>query len=93
MNQPAAREVISPEGVEERVEIEEGFRMTLTGGGKYRIYHLHSSGVARAMETYDNKEAATKAMGEMMGIFGMLMADPKRTMEALLSGRKKDVKL
>jgi len=32
------REIISPEGVEERVLYEVVLRITLTGGGRYRLY-------------------------------------------------------
>ena len=35
---PNKEEYISPEGIEERITYEHRFIMTITGGGKYRMY-------------------------------------------------------
>ena len=84
----AETEVLSPEGVEERVVFEEGFRITLTGGGKHRVYHLQRGKEPEAMTICDTLEEAKKHLAKMFAIKGMLTIDPKRTIDALFSGMR-----
>lgn len=86
-------EIISPEGVEERVELEETFRMTMTQGGKFRVYHIRE-GQTNSVGIYDTREAARKFLGEGMMVFGAMLADPKKTIQLIideLGGRRNDV--
>lgn len=83
------REVISPEGIEERVVHEEAYRITLTGGGKYRVYHQGGDGKWHSMRSHDSKDEAIKDMGTGMLITGGLHADPKKTLDLLLGSFEK----
>ena len=81
------REILSPEGVKERVEQEFTFRITLTGGGKYRVYHV-SDGKTQPMHTYDTMARAVKDMAAGMVLHGSMLHDPKRTIERVLKSLK-----
>lgn len=77
------REVISPEGVEERLIEEFVFRITLTGGGKYRVYGPGGK-ETRTMGVYDTLAEAKKDAGYGMLILGGLIRDPEKTLDILL---------
>lgn len=84
------REILSPEGVEERVEKEFIFRVTLTGGGKYRVYMIQNGAVS-SHGVYDTLKKAEEAMNRGMFVLGSLFLDPKATIEALFEKEgKKD---
>lgn len=83
------REIISPEGLDERVVHEETFRITLTQGGKYRVYHVGNSGKAIPMGIHEALEPAKKDMGMGMTIVGALEVDAKRTLDAIFDILKK----
>lgn len=80
---PEQREVISPEGVEERLVEEFVFRITLTGGGKYRVYGPGGK-ADRTMGIYGTLDEAKKDAGYGMPIFGGLIRDPEKTIDILL---------
>jgi len=90
--QKVSREIISPEGVEERVELEITFRMTLTGGGKYRVYMEDNGKVVPNPTIFTDKESGEKSIGTAMLIHGGMMLDPEKTigviLDGLLTGRK-----
>lgn len=79
------REIISPEGVEERVIEEQGVRVTLTGWGKYRVY-LTSSDKVTSVRILDTKEEARKEAGMLLAVVGGFLSDPARMIDALLGG-------
>lgn len=78
---------ISPEGTEERIEVEHTFMMTLTEGGKLRVYHK-----GEPVSIHETREEANKGLGFIMGMTAGLIADPKGTVERLLDslGKKDD---
>lgn len=88
MSEQMQREIISPEGVEERVISEDIYRITMTGGGKYRIYHS-SGGKLHSIGVLDTREEAEKKLGTGMLMHGGLLVAPKKTMELLLSSMTK----
>lgn len=82
--------VMSPEGVEERIEGEITFRTVLTQGGRYRIYVINDGNVKSShvcKEGQDRKQA-DKEVGEQMMLLGALFSDPERTIKMLLKGSK-----
>lgn len=88
---PAAepREIISPEGVEERLVKELIVRITLTGGGKYRVYMIVESAEKGGLDIHpssihDTKDAAEKKAGGMMMVFGGMIIDPVNTLRTVL---------
>lgn len=85
------REIISPEGVEERVIREAIFRVTMTGGGKFRGYVIQDGKVI-PREVYDTKEKAFENIGGDMILMGGLLSNLKRTVEILMQAMKKDGK-
>lgn len=83
--------IISPEGTEERIEQEDIFRITLTQGGKFRLYHIIMRGGKRkesAISVHDNKDEAKKSLASGMMIHGGLELDPKNTIAMLLKNLK-----
>ena len=92
MNEDLIREVVSPEGVEEQLVEEVVFQVTRTLGGKYRTYVKRQNGsqvVPDHIRVHDDRDSATKCVGEEMAILGMVMNDPKGTMDRILEGLKK----
>lgn len=80
-------EVISPEGVEEQLITEFGFRITHTLGGKFRAYVKFSEkGQWESVGITDTKKEAEKTMGTHMALTGHMMADPVKTMEKVIEG-------
>ena len=77
------REVLSPEGVEERVVHEEGFRVTLTAGGKYRIYML-CDGDPKPMGIEEDLEAAKKHGAGPTMLRAMMTLDRKKGVETIV---------
>lgn len=82
-----AREVMSPEGVEERVVHDGGFRITLTCGGKYRVYRLEN-GRAVPLGLDDSLEGAKKSIAKMAILEGMLVVDPEQCSRMILRAMK-----
>lgn len=89
------REIISPEGVEERVEYEITFRLTLTGGGKYRTYIIsedrerHAGGEVESAGVFATEAEALKRLGSSMIVAGSMIVDPVKTIERLVLGLHK----
>ena len=90
-------EIMSPEGVEESMVEGSMFFMTMTQGGKYRLYcaivcpcgrpeHAHK---VKSLGVFDSKEQATKMAGTHMMLMGSCMLDPKGTVAFLLGGEDK----
>ncbi len=71
-----SNEVLSPEGVEERIEFEIIFRLTLTQGGKVRLYVVEG-GETRSIAVFENKERAMKKLGVLVALKGAMIVDPK----------------
>ena len=81
------RDIISPEGLDERVEFEHTFRVTLTQGGKFRTYDI-SDTRTKSDSIHDTKDEAMKSIGFSMAMLGSLLIDPKRTIEIVLNSFK-----
>ena len=76
-------DILSPEGVEERVKLEMTYLVTLTQGGKYRLYYT-KNGERIAGGVHDTIEGAYEAIGMRMGVIGALLNDPKGTIEMMM---------
>lgn len=83
------KEIISPEGVEELVEHELGLRVTLTGGGKYRVYMIKSGEDGpHTIGVYDKLEDAMRVAHDSLLIGCALFTNPEKTIKLLLSRDK-----
>ena len=80
--------VISPEGAEEKLTEETIFRITLTQGGKYRVYMTKDDEKGKpdtsSMGLFDTLKAAQDHEAHGMAITGSLVMDRKGTIDALL---------
>lgn len=84
-NETKQREIVSPEGIEERVVNELVGRITLTGGGKYRIYiGISEPEEMRSIAVADTEDEAKKKLGGALMMWGGLLVDPKRALAAIL---------
>lgn len=81
-------EMISPEGVEEKIIQETSFIVTQTQGGKFRSY-VKQRGELKPVFIEDSKEKAFKRIGEGMIVMGGLITDPERMIKTMLDGMKK----
>ena len=79
-----AKEFISPEGVEEKIVMEDRFLITFTQGGKFRFYH-HRQGRETNSEIFDNYGVALQKYSTGMGFMAALNFDAKKTIEMLIS--------
>ncbi len=76
-------DILSPEGIEERLKREVTLQITLTQGGKYRIYGI-INGDRKTINLCDTYEDAQVRMGEAAILLGSLLRDPKGTIETLV---------
>ena len=85
-NEPTEHEeILSPEGVEERVVRRIEFVITNTLGGKFRIYQ--SIGKKREpVSVHDTQPEAEKAAAQMIALAGHMLIDPKGTITKILDG-------
>jgi hypothetical protein len=81
------REIINREGVEERVQLEVIFRVTLTGGGKYRM--VASVGKDHRDKVFDSLPEAAKQMAKDMIAAGGMAAFPAQAFAALFDSKDK----
>ncbi|MEL7111403.1 MAG: hypothetical protein AAGK93_00515 [Pseudomonadota bacterium] len=79
--------LISPEGVEERIEKTMTFQVTLTQGGKYRLYMNLGDERNPDPKLYDSMEEAEKGLWGGMMMMGALKTDPEATLKAMLKKR------
>lgn len=84
------KEIISPEGIEEQVVIEQTYRITLTQGGKYRTYLIMLGNIEESMGTDNTLEEARKHMAMGMTIYAGLILNPKLIIDTLLKELKED---
>lgn len=89
------REIVSPEGVEERVVKEAVIRITLTGGGRFRVYADTWDGEASryhdsTVGVFDDQKSAEKAAGEHMILLGGMIARPQETIALLIDAMKNE---
>ncbi len=83
-------DILSPEGVEERVKSEFIARVTMTGGGKYRVYlSPDDSRPPEPIAVHNTLEDAKNQMAEAMILVGSLLRDPQKTIELLRKGLDK----
>lgn len=82
---PKGKELMSPEGVEEQVVLASQVFITMTQGGKYRVYllgrcnHVHNMGVC------DTEAAAKELMGTACSIEGFMILEPDMAREVMLA--------
>lgn len=89
-NAPTLREIMSPEGVEEKVKRETTFRITETQGAKFRIYVKEGNNL-KAVSVVDDMAKALQEMGRVMMLMGAMLDNPEATIEILIqSARKKN---
>lgn len=82
-------EIMSPEGVEEKIVYKELLWITLTGGGKFRVYALGSGDRLTSIGVFDDLDKAKEILAQAMMLAAGLMLDPERTIKTLLSGLKR----
>jgi len=82
-------EVLSPEGVEERLEHELTFRTTMTAGGKFRVYLFHDRKLDHDFGCFTTRKDAERQVSMNMIMFGNMMYDPKSTIDSLLKAMGK----
>lgn len=76
------KEVISPEGVEERLLEEIKFELTMTQGGKFRFYYS-TKGVRQPGGVFDTKEEAQQRFYESIMVMGAFFLNPKETIRRI----------
>lgn len=76
-------EIISPEGVEERLKSHLSFSITLTGGGKYRVYVERNGERSTVAITNTWKEAEEAVTFAVIGT-ACFMNYPKAMLETVL---------
>jgi hypothetical protein len=82
-------EIISPEGVEERLVEEWLFRITLTGGGKYRVYS-GSTAKPLPMDVHETLKLAREDLARGMALHGALVLHPEKILDILLKSSGPD---
>lgn len=83
----SAKEHISPEGVEEKIVIEDRFLITFTQGGKFRLYHIVDDKVSRT-DIHETYGEAAQSCATGMAIVGALKIDAEGTVGILIDGLK-----
>lgn len=83
-------EMISPEGVEEKILFEERIRVTQTMGGKFRLYvqsikHGKASPWWSNPLVFDNEKDARIEQGHSLIILGGLISDPALTLKHMFN--------
>ena len=81
-------ELISPEGVEEKVIHKEEYIITLTGGGKYRLYTESTGNKRQDLGVVDELGKAKENLGQVMMVAAGLILDPEGTIKAIIGGMK-----
>lgn len=76
-------EILSPEGVEEKLIERWTFEITLTGGGKYRLYECKDGKDRHSGHIVGTLKEARKSQARTMIMLGMLVDDPKATIDML----------
>ena len=82
-------EIMSPEGVEETVISASTVLMTMTQGGKYRIYLLGRCNHVHSMGVYESEKAGTEQMGIVCSIEGSMLLEPSMMREIALARLRK----
>jgi hypothetical protein len=86
-------EIVSPEGVEEKLLFLQTYSITLTGGGKYRVYFEDKRMGGRvSVGVYDTLPLAREAAGVQMNMQSCLILDPKKVINFLfeqITGNKR----
>ena len=83
------REIISPEGIPEKVMHHFQYLLTKTEGGKFRIYSIDFEGKYSPMhEVFDTLEEGRETLGMIIAAMGGLLVNPKETISALMEGLK-----
>lgn len=78
--------LLSPEGLDEKIEAQTTFTVTLTQGGKYRVYHNDI-----ACSVHDTLEDANGTSYRHMALAANLHLHPQATLDALLAALSKDL--
>lgn len=83
-------EVISPEGVEERLVSEQVYQITLTGGGKYRVYNINNRGKQAVIGIAETMDKAEMLLSSFLVVFAMMKIDPDAMIDYLMKNFKGD---
>lgn len=84
-------EILSPEGVEERVVRRFECIITNTQGGKFRVYQ--NSGKKREpISVHDTQPEAEEVAAQLIAMSGHMLIDPKGTIMKILEGIGRDKK-
>lgn len=78
-------EIMSPEGVEEKIVMACQHIMTLTQGSKYRIYAMGRCGHVHNMGVFDTEKAALEHIGLTMNLEGAMILEPMMMRELMMS--------
>lgn len=78
-------EIIGPEGVEERLKIDCHFQITLTSGGKFRLY-CHGYKGMEPYANYSTLEAAVEELVHKMTVLSAFLIDPAELIKSALGG-------
>ena len=78
------QDILSPEGVEERVKKHMSFTITLTQGGMYRVYCGNNDG-GPPMRSLPE---ANKVLVGVMAMFAMLEHDPEKALGIVMDGMR-----
>lgn len=76
-------DIMSPEGVEERVHLINGGYVTLTQGGKYRVY-ITNGKVTSTVRIVDTPSEAERTLLEAVAMQAMACIDPRGFIETML---------
>lgn len=76
-------DVMSPEGIEERVHLLNGGYVTLTQGGKYRVY-IANGKMTATVKIVDTPSEAERALLEAVAMQAMAHIDPRGFIETML---------
>lgn len=69
-------EYISPEGVEERIELVENWFVTMTGGGRFRVYYIRNGEemVNDLLPTSTTKDTLANELAKRMAVTATFIA-------------------
>ena len=86
------KEIMSPEGVEETVILASQTVITLTQGGKYRVYLLGRCNHVHNMGIFTTEKDAVEHMGMVLGVEASMVLEPTMMREVILARLKRESK-
>jgi hypothetical protein len=77
-------EYLSPEGVEERIVDQRTYTITLTGGGKFRLYFEEKGERRHSVNVFETIEEARERLGYLMNMQGAMIIKPQMVISTIL---------